>query len=82
LENLVLGLLVPAKIVVLALHHLELSFERNGVIGPSAGFPRGDKPADEKAQANAKGEANQDSSNCFVHVHSLPVTSDPHENLH
>jgi hypothetical protein len=58
LENLVLGLLVPAKIVVLALHHLELGFERNGVIGPSDGFPPSDKPADEKAQANAKGEAN------------------------
>jgi hypothetical protein len=42
----------------LALHHLELGFERNGVIGPSDGFPPSDKPADEKAQANAKGEAN------------------------
>jgi hypothetical protein len=50
--------LAPAKIVVLALHHLELGFERNGVIRPSHGFPPGDKPADEETQANAKGKAN------------------------
>jgi hypothetical protein len=66
----------------LTLHHVQLSFERNGVIGPSGGLSPGDKPANEETEANAKGKANQDSSNCFVHVHSLPVTSDPHENLH
>ncbi|CAB4652295.1 unannotated protein [freshwater metagenome] len=82
LQNFVFGVLISAKIVVLALHHLELGFERYGVIRPSGVSPPGDEPANQETETHAKREANQYCDDCFVHVPSLPVTPDPHTNLH
>jgi hypothetical protein len=64
------------------LHHVELGFERNGVIRTSDLVSSGNEPTDKETETCAQGEADQERDNRFVHVHSLPVTSDAHENLH